>query len=457
MYDITPQLIINSGIRSIMEKHLSTYDGKRDVWGSAGYPSNERITFEACYLRFLRGGLETRIIQALPNACWRYLPVVSDSQDEEGNSAFEKEITELFTEWNLPSKLKRTDTLARIGNYAVLLLGLNDVSSISHLATEVSKGSSLTYLQPYSQQHCTIKEWETDPTSERYNMPKMYQIQGSQTSDYQSSANLPVSAMAFEVHHSRIIHIPSEVVDNETLGVPALMRVWNYVLNMDKICAGGSEMYWQGGFPGINFKADPGVTVSTEARTQMKKEIEEFIHGIRRDLLLTGVSANTMSPNITSPTPFYDILMDLISCATSIPKRILTGNPAGALAGAEVDSDQWKDQVEERRGEVCTEVVIDVVERFVKYGILKTQPQGKIQVNWKPLKSASPEQRAGVGKIMTDAIAAYNNSQGIQQLLPFEVYLRVILRMEEHEISKIGAARELLPELPEEPIEEPIP
>jgi len=201
-----------------------TYGGDRNVYDALGY--KQAITYQDYYNKYKRQALARRVVKAPVDASWRKKPVINEVQDNDDGkqTAFEKEWIDFQKEHKVYHYLKRTDQLAGIGRYAVLLLGFGDGLPLSQEALPNQK--ELIYLRPYTEGNSTVDKWELDTQNPRYGKPLLYSIQ---TSIDDSAHNV---SHTIKVHHSRIIHITDDAEENDVYGTPRLEDVYRRMMFM---------------------------------------------------------------------------------------------------------------------------------------------------------------------------------------------------------------------------------
>lgn len=323
------------------------FDGKRDFYAIFGY--KRVLNFQDYVGKYLRQDIAKRIVNAPVSATWRTPPVVK----VEGQKAFTEEWIKLVRKHKIWKQMERVDKLAGIGNYAVLLLGINDGRKME-VPINPRNNNDLLYLQPYSQPNAEIMELEEDPTNERFGMPKMYRITASNPLTTLGSAVVgrttqkAVKQQQFMVHHSRIIHVAEDTLENNFLGIPRLEAVFNLLDDLLKVAGGTSETFWLAGNKGMQADIDKDTELTPEDAAALSDELEEYQHQLRRFIRTRGVTLKDLGGNTPDPKETFNMIISLISGATGIPRRILTGSEAGQLA-SDQDRANWSDRIVERR------------------------------------------------------------------------------------------------------------
>lgn len=409
---------------SVMSTRMSygntkTFDGLRDIYTALGYPQVGAINFTDYWARYQRQDVARKIIDKPVEASWRRLPEVSGI--DEKNDAFKEEWEEFEKKYSIYSVLKRLDKLSRIGHYAVLLLGYNDTDRFDAPLEQGNK--ELLYIQPYSEENAQIKEVVRDPNDPRFGLPKMYNLKiGSSTA---TDSNVQ-SANTHPVHHSRVIHVADGLLESNLMGSPALEVVYNRLIDLDRIVGGSAEMFWQGAFQGLAFKADPDFEMDATVRSSMDDEIQDYIHKFQRYLKVQGVDIQSLAPNVADPKNHVDVQLKMISIATGIPKRILEGSERGELASSQ-DTEAWDDQMDGRRKDHNEPNILrPLIDKLGEAGALNVPEQG-YQIEWPDLSAPSDKELAETGRIRTEAIAKYADSPSAFGVVDHESYLKDIL------------------------------
>ncbi len=317
-----------------------------------------------------------------------------------------------------------------IGQYGVLLLGFDDGADFMQ---EVTKAGRLLYLQPYSETNAKIKTWEEDQGDERYGQPKTYSIT-------LASAN-KLSKASVAVHHSRVIHVAEGTTENDIYGTPRLKAVFNRLQNLELVIGGSAEMFWRGAFPGYAFKEQKDYELDTQAMSDLQDELELYMHDLQRYLRLKGVDLEELAMQVASPKDHVEVILDLISGATDIPKRILIGSERGELASSQ-DEKNWATRIDERRKDFAEPMILrPLIDRLIRLEVIARPRNDSYSVEWPPIVVPSEKDEAEVGKAKAEALNKYVSGIGAEQILPPELFLRLILGLDEDQIKE---AEELL-------------
>jgi hypothetical protein len=184
--------------------------------------------------------------------------------------------------------------------------------------------------------------------------------------------------------------------------------VFNDLQSLEMIVAGSAEMFWRGAFPGTNFSMDPSARDLTAAeRDRMEDTIEEYVHGLKRFLLLRGVEAQPLDQQVADPSNHIDAILGNVAAGSGIPKRVLTGSEAAELASSQ-DRRSWFERVEEYRSRHAEPHVLrPTLSRLIDVGALPAPLDGRYSVRWPEDDYATEKERAETAKTIAEALAAY--------------------------------------------------
>src|SRR5207237_4584130 len=160
----------------------------------------------------------------------------------------------------------RIDRLSGIGQYGIILLGLDDGQDLSSPAPGLDpstgrpdpnrrKETKLNFLRVFDQTIVRVSKINNDPFSPRYQQPDEYAIQF--TTPGLASSEIPTpTAIENKVHWSRVIHLADNRHSSEVYGVPRMLAVLDYLYDLKKVVGGSAEMFYRGGFPGYSFEVN---------------------------------------------------------------------------------------------------------------------------------------------------------------------------------------------------------
>lgn len=399
------------------------YNDERDIYRALGYPKD--LTEEDFYARYRRQDIAKAVINRPVAATWKGGFRIEEGEKEE--TAFDKAWKELDSKFKIANVLRRADRLACIGNYGVLLLGLDDVNNKNDFAKPVESVSSrqLLYLRPYRQGTVAIERNVKDTSDERYGLPELYKIKMVGASGEEQE---------ILVHYTRIIHIVPELLESEYKGIPPLEAVYNRLMDLEKLVGSSAEMFWRGARPGYQGKVDKEYQVSDDMIEKFKQQIDEYENNLRRILITEGIDLKELAMQITDPSSHVDVQLQMISAVTGIPKRILVGSERGELASTQ-DRDNWADFIQSRRQEFAEYVIRDLVDRLIEYEVLPEPKQYNIL--WEPINVPSEKDKAEVGRIRAQALKDYVTS-GSEIIMPVDAFLEHLLGLPPEQVEALS-------------------
>ena len=406
-----------------------SYNDKRDLYQALGYPLT--LVYDDFVSKWTRQDIVRAVVDKPIKATWRKGVQLMES-DKADETTFEKEWKDLSKRLKLPNVFARADRLSSFGNYAVLMLGFNDVTTPEDFAKPVQQGKrQLNYVHPYGMKNATIQTWDEDPTSERYGLPTQYQIT--------TSAPGTNATITYLVHFTRIVHIVDDQLESDVEGYCRLEPLYNRFVDLEKLIGGSAEMFWRGARPGYQGKVDENYTMSTETKEDLKNQIDEFEHNLRRILVNQGVDLTSLQQQIADPATHVDIQIQMISAVTGIPKRILVGSERGELSSSQ-DQDAWFQVIDSRREDFAEPCILrPFVEKCILYGILPEPTGGDYDVEWPDVFEQSDEEKAKVGGLRATALKDYCASPTAESVVPPKAFFEFFLGFEEEDIELIEA------------------
>jgi hypothetical protein len=400
------------------------FGGNRDIYEACGY--RRELLFADYYNMYTRQDIARRVVDAYPDATWRGDPSVSETEDPEPTT-FEETWAETVKRVKLYHYLKRLDRAAGIGHYACLFLGFAGRGVSQSFAKEVTSAKSLRYVQVYTENQAKPKTWETKKSSDRYGKPLTYEFAMGNASKGSGSKSV-------EVHWTRVIHVADGALTNDLIGTPRQECVFNRLEDLMKITGGSAEGIWQGGFGGISFEADEDADLEPQDVDDLEDEISKYMHGYQRYLRLQGMSAKQLKANVANPKEHAAIQVQMISAATGIPQRILTGSERGELSSSK-DQDNFNNRVEERREDFAEPMVlVPIIERLQMVGILDENVDPIVE--WPEMNAISEKDRANNAKTWAEAITTYIAKDG-QLLIPPFNFLTDVMGMDDEKANEV--------------------
>ncbi len=376
-----------------------THGGERNMWKTLGY--QDEIKFADYWRRYLRGDIAKTIVDAPAKTTWRKPPrVFSPDEKAEGDKKgkFETDFEDFAKRLRLWHYLGRVDRLAGVGNYAALLIGSSKGAELEGPLSEdgISKPEDIQFFSVFRQENAQIETFETDPTEPRFGLPSMYKIHFGT-----DKSGTGADKKAQQVHHSRILHVADDLLEDDVNGRPRLEGVWNLLDDQLKIGGGSGEMYWNkvGGVWHLNIKGD--VEVDPADLKILDEKFQEAIQsGIRRFVQTRDAEIGMIGGDTPDPRGVFFVIKALIAATTGIPQRILFGAEAGELASS-MDEKNWLGRIRERQESFAEpQMLRPLIDRLQ---VVKALPETEYEVEWEPLSELDEQEQSEVTKNLAAA------------------------------------------------------
>lgn len=376
--------------------------GEQDYYEVFNWDKNPGV--EQFYALALRNPYAYAVTFLPPNTTWRDNPeIVDDIEGADGQTEFEREVERLERQTEIWNYGKRADKLAGIGKYGLLVLEFDDTDSPSDFGDEVTGASELQGLRPFSE--ASIDGFTTGgPGSDRWGEPVRYKLDLTDENDQDNAEINSEGPDQLVVHHSRVIHIPSdELLDDEIRGVERQAPVYNNLIDIEKSLGSAGELAYRATSWGLNVNIDKDYNIE-DGGGEMQEHLSRWYHGLEPILRTQGAQdVQSLGGEDIDPGPVIDPNVEAISAQTGIPQSVLKGNETGERATTQ-DLKEWYGKVSERRNNFVTpRIVRELIDRLIEFDILP-DPAGNspdtignaYSVDWKPLMETSEEDEADI-------------------------------------------------------------
>ncbi len=357
------------------------YRGARDVYASAGYVLEGKETFDVYKSLYERDPVAGRIVDMPAKTTWRTPPEIFEGeQDKEKTTKFEEAWLVLAKRLKVWRQFEKVDRLSRIGRYAVMLIGVReDTDQALAEPMEVKQGpDDLLYLSSFSEKFAEIKAWETNPAEPRFGLPTMYEIG-------LSSGVQAFGAKKVQVHHTRVIHVAEDPLEDDVYGRPALKRVLNALADLLKVTASTGEAFWQLASRILQASVDKDMEMSKPQITAMGDDLEAIVHDLRRQFVGHGIKLDWLSGEVPKPEEALEMYKSIMGVGSGIPTRILFGSEQGELASSQ-DERTYFGMVNERQEQHVEPNILRVlIDKLVEVKVLPVPAAGEYSVVWPTL------------------------------------------------------------------------
>lgn len=393
-----------------LEAALGSFRGRRNIWRLLGYQTSPE--FDDYYVRYALQDIAKRIVDAPAFSTWREPPRVADSDNELRETAFERSWDALVRDRQALHYLDRVDAISGIGRYGVMFYGLADSLRPDQPAGTVDGVGGLMYLSLFTERNARILDYVTDPLDPRFGLPLNYELTIDPTNLIGRSRSTSPNGVTsrFIAHHSRVLHVATDCLEDDVFGTPRLQGVMARLHDLDKVIGGTSEAIWNTGNRGIHWDVDKDVgSVGEKELKKFAEQIDEMENGNRRNVRTQGVTATVLGSDVPDPSGAFGAITALISAHTGIPKRMLLGLDEGRTAAVQ-DERSWGLRVAKRRRvEIAPRVLRPFIDAMRSFGVLPDVDS--YTAGWPDHPTLNASERAQVAERLARANKAFAEAQ----------------------------------------------
>lgn len=396
-------------LSDLFGRYLSTrgvqqtaFGGERDYYTVLGYPASP--SFEDYEAMYRRQDVARPVVNAKPNDTWKDPPEIRFVKGAKTTAAQQKAFV---TEWSAMVKrvrfwdrLRHADVRAGLGQYSVIVLGFRGRGPWQAPLQKKTSLGDLVYLAVYDEPDSRVATLVTDVESERFNLPEFYTIETGNEQDRMLGESITVK----QTHWTRIIHVVEDPED-DIYGYPRLEVVFNLMQAMMKTVHGAAEAIWHDMVGTFVADVREGYELTKDDEDTLSTTIDEFIHGLRRVIRTEGIDLTKLEGKVIDPSGIFEVLIQLISSATQIPRTILVGSDRGDVSKTE-ETRRWAAVIDGRRKTFAEPLIRTVMERLVDYGSLPPVEIDEIEFVWEPLFQLSELEKAQIAEARGRAISA---------------------------------------------------
>ena len=185
---------------------------------------------------------------------WFEVEDASEKPDEN----FNRDVQAALSELKAKDVFTQMAVFERGYGWAIIVVGYSDGGE--SLEDPVENPKSIDELYAYGPEQISSVQWERDRKSERYGLPETYKIIQS-----------PGHAGRVNVHHTRVIHFATRLLDHPWKGLSVLDPIWDDTTTHRNIRWGmGQTLFRYGsGFPDITL---PPPTRKNHTETLLKAD-----------------------------------------------------------------------------------------------------------------------------------------------------------------------------------------
>jgi len=368
--------------------------------------------------------------------------VIGSRGEELKDSELERQIWKMNQDLSVLAKFEEGHRYARMLGMGVVVIGLNDGKK---LAEKPDRATGVDYLRAFSKKEVVKIEYDRVPTSETYGEIIEYSIKiGGQSSS---------QAVDFIVHVDRVIHVMEKTIEASAFGLSVLEPPYDLFQVLKNTDWSAGEAYYQNASPLFVVSWDDSEDAEPPDQDEiddLKDDIED-IHVKKRYIKPASWSFDVVKGmgELPDPGKVWEPIVERIAGAVKIPKSILLGTSAGALASGETNLQQYYKDISGQQSNFAEPLLNDFYGRLQKWGVL---PTGDFDLEWPSLWEPTDKDVAEINKMkMETANVAVGNTLGGVALMTVEEAREQILDMN----PKLGAGR--LPTIKQDMADNPEP
>lgn len=404
------------------------------------------ITTKEYFDSYDREGIAQRVVSIYPDECWAVDPEPYENE-RKNLTPFEQSWTNL-TLTNNTNPLHychRVDIASGIGRYGGILFDVDDgrdlsepmdgINEFGRAAGRARQESELLYMRSLSEADLDIVDYNTDMKSPRFGHPQTYNIRIMSGEGGPSPKSIDQ-----KVHWSRIVHVAdNRLKSSEFFGAPRQKVVWNKIMDAHKILGSSAEMLYKGGFPGISVELDPRVLEAMNIEIDedsVKEEMQKYMAGLQRYLLLIGMNAKPISPQVVDPMPHLIAQLNTIALSIGCPLRIFMGSEQAQLASGQ-DVRTWNRRLMRRHRKYLSPMLLrPLIDRFVMVGVLRKPKRDNYQIYWPDVNIPNEDERSQIADRRAASLMKFIMSGGHEMLQPSD-FLRFVWGLDREEVQEI--------------------
>ncbi len=271
-------------------------------------------------------------------------------------------------------------------------------------------------LIPVWEAQLDVSQWNNDPDSDTFGMPKMYQF-----------TEMPVGSESgrpgriIDVHPDRVFILAEGADDDGMDGESMLEAGFNKLLDIEKISGGSAEGFLKNASRQLNFNFSAKTNFSQLARALgvSESELSDAMDEQTRRLNNNTDSAVMMQEGDTSvlsvaaadPEPTWRTALNEFCATIPVPVKILIGMQTGERASTE-DMKDWAKTGNARRAGFLTDVIEGVVRWFIHLEIIPAPSEEEITIHWSDLLAPGQVEKIDNMNKMADVAVKTTNAFG---------------------------------------------
>jgi phage-related protein (TIGR01555 family) len=381
----------------------------------------EKIDFKDLKYLYQREGLVTNAVDVPANdvfSKWFTVKCYSDREGKIENKALEDQIWQINQRLNLRGVFLEAYRYCRLYGLGIIVLGLAD--NTGDMSKKPDQVSGIEYLVALSAAEIKEIAFDENPKSKTYGEIERYILRIKSKFGEQNK----------EVHASRVIHIMEKTLEKSPWGLSILEPAYDLLQILKNIDWSSGEAYYQNASPlyVLTYKSTRKLTDDEydEALEQIKdiRVTSRYVSAAGWELKAVPGSGVALDP-----TKYFDPIVERVAGAVKVPKQILLGTAAGALASGQVNLAQYYKDIAAIQSNFIEPLLLEFYHRLQEWRIL---PEGDFDLEWNPLWEMDEKEKAllTMQKATTARNLVGNPTQGIPEIATVEEVRKNILGLE---------------------------
>jgi len=386
---------VRSRIASAISGGYDFADTLHNIFLDFGYP--QHLDFYNYWNMYRRFGIAKNVCDLPPDITWMRIPKIESS-----NAQFVREFERLADALSFWIRMHAVDRRQRVGRYAGMFIRVRDGQSPDKPIQGTLNGiGSIMQIVPLYEGQLEVQEIDTDPKSENYGMPRMFEFNAGSIGNRNDKI-----ASSFSIHPDRVVIISEDADNGGIYGVSALEAPYNSLMDLRKILGGGGEGFYKNAAQSIIFNLQDGASAKANEAllTRFNEQYDDFAHNrMRRAMWTPGMDAKTLDSTLVNPKEFFFNSLYDVAASCKIPATILIGQQTGRLASSE-DSRSFLSTINSRCENFGTESINAMIDWLIRWGVL---PAAEYEVEWDDLLALSQKEQLE----NADMMAKINDAQ----------------------------------------------
>ncbi len=366
--------------------------------------SDSRAFFEASYQYDWLG---RKIVNAVPEDALReWIDLKSESTD------FIKKMNDALDKFKVRKKIRDCAINGRLYGGSLIVIGADDGQEDITQPLKEDRIKSINYITVLDRHQVEIKTFFNNPLKDNFGEPEIYRLQPSTSHGGQGAES--ISTEDFEIHSSRVVRIDGNFLPDNLKtrqngwGDSVLLSVQRQLMNHGTSIQSVSVLLQD--FITKVLKVENLAELLRNDNAAMLEQRIKFAIKNQSTLGVTLIGENESMEKIQHPVTglkdIIDILIQVVSAASDIPRARLFGQQLGTLAGADETTKAYFDLIKGYQVDKLNDPINRILFLFSKDKSIFSKEED-YQWKFNPLRQLSDEEQAKRNKDQAQADALY--------------------------------------------------